>query len=67
MLYVLAFVYAMSFASTLISSGIYKKILIVASETYSKHMTTDDRNCVFFGDGARGSNYGYIREWMERK
>jgi 3-oxoacyl-[acyl-carrier-protein] synthase-3 len=38
--------------STLISSGIYKKILIVASETYSKHMTTDDRNCVFFGDGA---------------
>lgn len=46
------FVYAMSFASTLISSGIYKKILIVASETYSKHMTTDDRNCVFFGDGA---------------
>jgi 3-oxoacyl-[acyl-carrier-protein] synthase-3 len=46
------FVYAMSFASTLISGGIYKKILIVASETYSKHMTTDDRNCVFFGDGA---------------
>lgn len=46
------FVYGMSFASTLISSGIYKKILIVASETYSKHMTLDDRNCVFFGDGA---------------
>jgi 3-oxoacyl-[acyl-carrier-protein] synthase III len=46
------FVYGMSFASTLISSGIYKKILIIASETYSKHMTLDDRNCVFFGDGA---------------
>jgi 3-oxoacyl-[acyl-carrier-protein] synthase III len=46
------FVYAMSFASTLISGGIYKKILIVASETYSKHMTNNDRNCVFFGDGS---------------
>lgn len=48
------FVYAMSFASTLISSGIYKKILIVASETYSKHTNEYDRNCVFFGDGAGG-------------
>ena len=48
------FVYAMSFASTLISSGIYKKILIVASETYSKHTHINDRNCVFFGDGAGG-------------
>jgi 3-oxoacyl-[acyl-carrier-protein] synthase-3 len=48
------FVYAMSFASTLISSGIYKKILIVASETYSKHTNVHDRNCVFFGDGAGG-------------
>jgi 3-oxoacyl-[acyl-carrier-protein] synthase-3 len=48
------FVYAMSFASTLISSGVYKKILIVASETYSKHTNLHDRNCVFFGDGAGG-------------
>lgn len=48
------FVYAMSFASTLISSGVYKKILIVASETYSKHTNVYDRNCVFFGDGAGG-------------
>jgi 3-oxoacyl-[acyl-carrier-protein] synthase-3 len=48
------FVYAMSFASTLISSGTYKKILIVASETYSKHTNVHDRNCVFFGDGAGG-------------
>ena len=46
------FVYAMSFASTLISSGIYKKILIVASETYSKHTDMNNRHCVFFGDGA---------------
>jgi 3-oxoacyl-[acyl-carrier-protein] synthase-3 len=46
------FVYAMSFASTLISTGIYKNILIVASETYSKHTNLNNRHCVFFGDGA---------------
>jgi len=52
------FVYAMSFASTLISSGTYKKILIVASETYSKHTNVHDSNCVFFGDGAGGLDLG---------
>lgn len=46
------FVYAMSFASIFISNGIYEKILIVASEQYSKHTELTDRNCVFFGDGA---------------
>lgn len=46
------FVYAMSIGSTLISSGIYKRILIVASETYSKHTNFNDKHCVFFGDGA---------------
>lgn len=59
------FVYGMSFASTLISSGIYKKILIVASETYSKHMSLDDRNCVFFGDGAGAVVLGTSKNgWM---
>jgi 3-oxoacyl-[acyl-carrier-protein] synthase-3 len=46
------FVYAYSIASTLIGSGLYKNILIVASETYSKHISLGNRNCVFFGDGA---------------
>ena len=59
------FVYAMSFASTLISSGIYKKILIVASETYSKHTDTNNRHCVFFGDGAGAVVLGESKEgWM---
>ena len=59
------FVYAMSFASTLISSGIYKKILIVASETYSKHTDINNRHCVFFGDGAGAVVLGSSEEgWM---
>lgn len=59
------FVYAMSFASTLISSGIYKKILIVASETYSKHTDVNNRHCVFFGDGAGAVVLGPSEEgWM---
>jgi 3-oxoacyl-[acyl-carrier-protein] synthase III len=59
------FVYAMSFASTLISSGIYKKILIVASETYSKHTDMNNRHCVFFGDGAGAVVLGASEEgWM---
>jgi len=59
------FVYAMSFASTLISSGIYKKILIVASETYSKHTDINNRHCVFFGDGAGAVVLGSSEEgWV---
>lgn len=59
------FVYAMSFASTLISAGIYKNILIVASETYSKHTNLNDRHCVFFGDGAGAVVLGPSKNsWM---
>jgi len=59
------FVYAMTFASTLISSGVHEKILIVASERYSAHTELTDRNCVFFGDGSGAivlgkSNNGWL-------
>jgi 3-oxoacyl-[acyl-carrier-protein] synthase III len=46
------FVYAMSIAAPLITSGTYKNILIIATETYSKITNWDDQHCVFFGDGA---------------
>jgi len=46
------FIYGLQLASGLVKSGIYKKILLVASETYSKITDWNDRNCVFFGDGA---------------
>jgi len=46
------FVYAINFATPLISYGVYKNILIIATEAYSKITNWDDQHCVFFGDGA---------------
>jgi 3-oxoacyl-[acyl-carrier-protein] synthase-3 len=46
------FVYAISVAAPLITSGTYKNILIIATEAYSKVTNWDDQHCVFFGDGA---------------
>jgi len=46
------FVYGIELATSLINSNKYKNILLVASETYSKITDWEDRNCVFFGDGA---------------
>lgn len=46
------FVFAMHMCAPLISNGMYKNILIVGTEAYSKITDWSDRNCVFFGDGA---------------
>jgi 3-oxoacyl-[acyl-carrier-protein] synthase-3 len=46
------FVYALNFSTPLISYGVYKNILIIATEAYSKITNWDDQHCVFFGDGA---------------
>ncbi len=47
------FLYAMGIAKAFIESGIYKNILIVASEKLSSIVDYKDRNtCVLFGDGA---------------
>lgn len=59
------FVYAISVAAPLISSGACKNILIIATETYSKVTNWSDQHCVFFGDGAGAvvlgpSEDGYI-------
>jgi len=46
-------VYAMSIANSFISSGVYKKVLVVGAEAHSKFLDWSDRNtCVLFGDGA---------------
>jgi 3-oxoacyl-[acyl-carrier-protein] synthase-3 len=46
-------IYAMNIAKSFISSGIYKKILLVATDTTSKFLDWYDRtSCVLFGDGA---------------
>lgn len=59
------FIYAISIAASLISTGAYKNILIIATEAYSKVTNWNDQHCVFFGDGAgavvlSSSKEGYI-------
>lgn len=46
------FVYAVNLVSPLISFGVYKNVLIIATESYSKVTNWEDQHCVFFGDGA---------------
>jgi 3-oxoacyl-[acyl-carrier-protein] synthase-3 len=59
------FLYALNIASSLISSGAYKNILLIAAETYSRITDTNNRDCVYFGDGSgaivlSSSNNGWI-------
>ena len=47
------FVYAAATASQFIGAGMFKKILVVGSEVYSRILDWSDRDtCVLFGDGA---------------
>lgn len=46
-------IYALEIGRSLISTGKYKKVLLVATETNSKFLDWNDRaTCVLFGDGA---------------
>jgi len=47
------YLYALSFAKSLVQSGVYKNILLIASEKLSSIVDYEDRStCVLFGDGA---------------
>jgi 3-oxoacyl-[acyl-carrier-protein] synthase-3 len=46
------FIYGLSIANSFLKSNTYKRILLVASEVYSKITNWKDRQCVFFGDGS---------------
>ena len=47
------FIYALSVAKAYVNSGIYKNILVVATEKMSTVVDYTDRNtCILFGDGA---------------
>lgn len=47
------FVYAMSTANALITSGQARRVMVIGAETFSKIMDWTDRStCVLFGDGA---------------
>lgn len=46
------FVYGITIGSSLISTKAFKNIMIIATESYSKHTDFSDQHSVFFGDGA---------------
>lgn len=47
------FVYSLDIGQRFISTGAYKKVLVIGAETLSKITDWEDRNtCVLFGDGA---------------
>ncbi len=47
------FVYALHMANSLVTSGMHRKILVIASETMTKTLDYTDRStCILFGDGA---------------
>ena len=47
------YLYALAIAKAFINSGLYRNVLVVASEKLSSIVNYKDRNtCVFFGDGA---------------
>jgi len=50
------YIYALAMAKALIETGVYRNILIIASEKLSSIVNYRDRNtCVLFGDGASAS------------
>ncbi len=50
------FLYGLLMAKGFIESGVYKNILLIASEKLSSFINYDDRNtCILFGDGACAS------------
>jgi 3-oxoacyl-[acyl-carrier-protein] synthase-3 len=62
------YIYALSTAKAYVESGVYKNVLIIASEKLSSIVNYEDRNtCVLFGDGASAcvvgsSKPGYVIE-----
>lgn len=46
------FLFGMSVAEQYISSGMYKNIVVVGVDTFSKLTDWNRRDCIFFGDGA---------------
>ncbi|MEF2967827.1 ketoacyl-ACP synthase III [Paenibacillus sp. M1] len=57
------FTYALHMANGMISSGLHKKVLVVAGETMSKITDYTDRStCILFGDGAGAALVEYDPE-----
>jgi 3-oxoacyl-[acyl-carrier-protein] synthase-3 len=46
------FLYALCTASQFIISGVFRNVLVIGADTFSKITNWERRDCVFFGDGA---------------
>lgn len=57
------FVYGLSVACQMVSTGLHKKILVIGAEVLSKITNWQDRNtCVIFADGAGAAIVGEVEE-----
>lgn len=57
------FVYGLSVACQMVSTGVHKKILVIGAETLSRITNWQDRNtCVIFADGAGAAVVGEVEE-----
>ena len=46
------FLFGMSVVTQFIANGIYKRALLIGADTFSRITNWNERDCVFFGDGA---------------
>ncbi len=46
------FMFALSTAAQYIAANVYDRVLVIGADTFSKITDWDNRQCVFFGDGA---------------
>jgi 3-oxoacyl-[acyl-carrier-protein] synthase-3 len=46
------FLYALATGSQFIQTGVYRNVLVIGADTFSRITDWDRRDCVFFGDGA---------------
>lgn len=60
------YIYALSIAKSYIESGMFKNVLVVASEKISSIVDYEDRNtCVLFGDGASAAVVSHEGDGLE--
>ena len=57
------FVYGLTMASSLIKSEMYKKVLVIGAEVFSRTVDLEDRNtAILFGDGAAAAVVGEVEK-----
>ena len=56
------FLYGMSIAASFIETGVYKNVLIIGADTFSKITDWTRRDAVFFGDGAGAAVFSHGEE-----